>query len=148
LRLKFPNAKILVIGKRCPKDELARLLLLGAQGFVAYDDLEKSLARAVDALWAGRLWVNPRVVERLVGRGMQGSAAGAKLGFEALTPCERAVAELLPHRLCNKEISARLNIREATVKFHLGNIFNKLGVHDRDLVADRLTEGPTKILAT
>jgi DNA-binding NarL/FixJ family response regulator len=148
LRLKFPNAKILIIGKRCPRDELCRLLLLGAQGVVAYDDLEKSLARAVDALWAGRLRVHPRVLERLAGRGTQGSNTGAKVGLDALTPRERLVVELLQQRLCNKEISTRLNISEATVKFHLENIFNKLGVHDRHLVAERATlSRPPKRLA-
>jgi len=141
LRLKFPNAKILIIGKRCPREEVCRLLILGAQGFVAYDDVEKSLARAVDALWAGRLWVHPRVLERLAGRGMQGSNTGARVGLGALTHRERLVVELLQQKLCNKEISTRLNISEATVKFHLGNIFNKLGLHDRHLVAERAALG-------
>jgi len=50
--------------------------------------------------------------------------------------------ELLRLRLCNKEISARLGISEATVKFHLKNIFNKLGVHDRHLVAEGATPRP------
>jgi DNA-binding NarL/FixJ family response regulator len=72
---------------------LCRLLLLGAQGFVAYDDVERSLARAVDSLWAGRLWVHPQVLDRLAARGMQGSNAGAQVGSEALTPRERAVVE-------------------------------------------------------
>jgi DNA-binding NarL/FixJ family response regulator len=62
--------------------------------------------------------------------------------LEALTPRERLVVELLQQRLCNKEISARLNVSEATVKFHLENVFNKLGVHDRHLVADQAALGP------
>jgi DNA-binding NarL/FixJ family response regulator len=142
LKLRFPNARVLVVGKRCARDELCRLLILGAQGFVAYDELKKSLARAVDALWAGRLWVHPRVLHRLAGRGTEGSSTGAKVGLEALTPRERLVVELLQQRLCNKEISARLNVSEATVKFHLENVFNKLGVHDRHLVADQAALGP------
>jgi len=115
LRLKFPNAKVLIVGNRCRRDELCRLLLLGAQGFVAYVDVEKSLARAVDALWGGTLWVHPRVLERLAVRGMQGSNAGAKVGLEALTPREQLVVELLHQRLCNKEISARLTIRAVSI---------------------------------
>ena len=137
LRLKFPNAKILIVGERCQREEMCHLLILGAQGFVANDDVERSLARAIDALWAGRLWVHPRVLERLAGRGMGRSNTGAKVGLEALTPRERLVVELLQQRLCNKEISVRLNISEATVKFHLGNIFNKLSLHERHLVAER-----------
>jgi DNA-binding NarL/FixJ family response regulator len=149
LRLRFPNARILIVGNRCRSDQLCRLLLLGAQGFVAYDDLAKSLARAVDALWAGRPWVHPRVLERLAGRGMEGNSTGAKVGLEVLTPRERLVVELLQQRLCNKEISARLNISQATVKFHLENIFNKLGLRDRHLVAEQAALGrPPGRLAT
>jgi DNA-binding NarL/FixJ family response regulator len=75
-------------------------------------------------------------------RGGQGSNAGARVGFEALTARERLVVELLQQRLCNKEISARLSISQATVKFHLANIFNKLGLHDRHLVAERAALAP------
>jgi DNA-binding NarL/FixJ family response regulator len=136
LKLRFPNGKFLIAGERCVREELCRLLILGAQGFVAYEDLKKSLAPAVDALWAGGLWVSPAAVKSLAEKRVEGISARAGDCMAGLTPRERQVAELLQQRLCNKEISARLNVSVATVKFHLENIFNKFGVHDRHSVVD------------
>jgi DNA-binding NarL/FixJ family response regulator len=44
---------------------------------------------------------------------------------------------LVKCRLSNKEIGEMLNIRESTVKFHLSNIFSKLGVNRRSELQDR-----------
>ena len=49
----------------------------------------------------------------------------------ALTPREREVMEFLLRRLSNKEIAEILGISERTVKFHVGNILNKLHVNSR-----------------
>jgi DNA-binding CsgD family transcriptional regulator len=55
-----------------------------------------------------------------------------------LSPREKEVAALLERRLCNKEIGSALGICERTVRFHLGNIFKKLGVSDRYSLIDLL----------
>jgi DNA-binding CsgD family transcriptional regulator len=51
--------------------------------------------------------------------------------LSTLSPREREVVQLLATGLRNKEIAARLRISERTVKFHLGRIFDKLGVDSR-----------------
>jgi DNA-binding CsgD family transcriptional regulator len=48
-----------------------------------------------------------------------------------LTERERAVIHLLAQGLTNKEIAAQLNVSPRTVKFHIDNIFSKLGVNNR-----------------
>lgn len=49
----------------------------------------------------------------------------------ALTPREQAVLRLLALGCTNKEIAQRLHIRPRTVKFHLDNVYSKLGVTTR-----------------
>lgn len=52
---------------------------------------------------------------------------------------EREVVELVVKGLSNREIGAMLFVTEKTVKFHLTNIFAKLGIRTRaQLIADRL----------
>jgi DNA-binding NarL/FixJ family response regulator len=51
--------------------------------------------------------------------------------FDALTPREREVLELLAGGLRNKEIAARLGTSEKTVQFHVANLYGKLGVSSR-----------------
>jgi len=51
--------------------------------------------------------------------------------IESLTPREREVLQMLAGGLANKEIAARLDISEHTVKFHVGSILGKLGAGSR-----------------
>jgi DNA-binding NarL/FixJ family response regulator len=51
--------------------------------------------------------------------------------YEALTPRELEVLEVLAQGLSNRAIAARLAISEHTVKFHVSSIFAKLGAENR-----------------
>jgi pimeloyl-ACP methyl ester carboxylesterase/DNA-binding CsgD family transcriptional regulator len=61
----------------------------------------------------------------------QAAAASGHRAFEALSPRERATLSLLTEGLSNAEIAARLGISEKTVRNHLSNLFDKLGVWSR-----------------
>ena len=51
-----------------------------------------------------------------------------------LTAREREVAGMLPFGLSNADIGRRLGLAEGTVKFHLSNVYRKLGVTSRAAV--------------
>ncbi len=55
----------------------------------------------------------------------------------ALTPKEREVLELLARNLSNKEIARAMQVGEETIKWHLKNLFNKLGAGTRKQVVRR-----------
>ena len=57
--------------------------------------------------------------------------AGAREAAALLTPREHEIVILIGCGLRNKEIAARLSIREQTVKVHLSHIYAKLGVDGR-----------------
>ena len=57
--------------------------------------------------------------------------------LEALTAREHDVLALLADGLSNRDIAARLDISEHTVKFHLASIFGKLGVSTRTEAVQR-----------
>jgi DNA-binding NarL/FixJ family response regulator len=65
----------------------------------------------------------------------------AKIRLHVLTHREVEVARLLKRKLSNKEISASLAVSEGTVKFHIANIFSKLGVRDRWSAVEMLGVG-------
>lgn len=52
-------------------------------------------------------------------------------GREQLTEQERRIVQLLASGLSNKEIAGRLHIGAGTVKFHMKNVYQKLGVNNR-----------------
>jgi DNA-binding NarL/FixJ family response regulator len=57
-----------------------------------------------------------------------------------LTSREREVATLVAKGLSNKEIARHLDAGEGTVKVHLHNIYTKLGIKNRTVLALRVTE--------
>ena len=69
--------------------------------------------------------------EVLAFMGVQGSPVHEDPAFESLTAREREVLTLITEGLSNAEIAARLSISEKTVRNHISNIFDKLGVWTR-----------------
>jgi two-component system NarL family response regulator len=57
------------------------------------------------------------------------------LGQEDLTPAESNVLRMIVRGMSNKEIASGLEISENTVKTHVKNIFDKIGVSDRTSAA-------------
>jgi DNA-binding CsgD family transcriptional regulator len=63
--------------------------------------------------------------------GLAAPGAGRDQAFDELSPRERAILALLAEGLANAEIAERLAISEKTVRNHVSNVFDKLGVWTR-----------------
>lgn len=63
--------------------------------------------------------------------GLKGSARGEDPVFSSLSPREREVLTLITEGLGNAQIAERLSISEKTVRNHVSNLFDKLGVWTR-----------------
>jgi DNA-binding CsgD family transcriptional regulator len=74
-------------------------------------------------------------------------AAGAKprrlafSGAESLTASELRIAEMAASGLSNQRVAEALFITAKTVENHLGRVYQKLGIHSRDGIADALGAG-------
>ena len=64
----------------------------------------------------------------------------------ALTQRERQVMRLVSEGLSNKEIGRRLNIVDGTIKVHLHNIYQKLEIGNRTVLATLATRLPASEL--
>jgi pimeloyl-ACP methyl ester carboxylesterase/DNA-binding CsgD family transcriptional regulator len=63
--------------------------------------------------------------------GHKGSSRGEDPAFATLSPREREVLSLITEGLGNAQIAERLSISEKTVRNHVSNLFDKLGVWTR-----------------
>jgi DNA-binding NarL/FixJ family response regulator len=63
--------------------------------------------------------------------GLKGSTRGEDPAFAALSPREREVLALIAEGFGNSQIAERLSISEKTVRNHVSNLFDKLGVWTR-----------------
>ena len=130
LRIRFSEAKLLILATVPPRGEQCQLLR-GIDGFVLYSEAKGKLVPALRALCGGHAWFPREVLEHLARLAPQ--AGEKKL---PLTSREAEVIRLIGEGLSNKEIGTRLGIVEKTVKFHASNIFGKLGVHDRNTAVE------------
>ena len=73
-------------------------------------------------------------------------AAGAKprrlafSGAESLTASELRIAEMAASGLTNQQVAEALFVTAKTVENHLGRVYQKLGIHSRDVIADALAD--------
>lgn len=132
LRSRVRDARVLLLSAVPSANELRRLPFLGIRGLVTYSDVEPQLRPAIRAISHGDTWFAPEILSEFLrysqAFGLTGESAGQK---DLFTPRERLIIGLVERRLGNKEIAAALQISESTVKFHLSNIYRKLGVRDR-----------------
>jgi DNA-binding NarL/FixJ family response regulator len=139
VRLGCPKASVIVLNREGRGDYLMELLFLGVEGFVAYDRAPEELADAIDTVARGGAWMDTKTLQEF-GRHKLLLTKGQHKGI--LTEREMTVLGLLKRGLCSKEIAAALGRSVPTVKFHLRNIYTKLGVHDRVRALERAKLAP------
>ncbi|MEU7105045.1 response regulator [Streptomyces stramineus] len=104
--------------------DITRAIEAGATGYLLKAERPEELFSAIRAAAEGRTALSPPVAGRVMAR-MRGG------GRPALTDRERDILGQLARGLGNREIARALFISEATVKTHLGRIYDKLGVDTR-----------------
>lgn len=121
IRKDFPNAHIIVLSTYDHEEDIYQALQAGARAYLLKDTPRQELIAAIERVHAG---------ERVIPQAVAGQLAG-RIGGNELTAREFEVLELIVHGRTNKEIGDRLGISEGTVKSHVNNILEKLGVTDR-----------------
>jgi two-component system nitrate/nitrite response regulator NarP len=135
-RISRGRSKMPVILLTAGMDE-AQLLAadeLEPQGMVLKTSDPSLLIECLDAVVAGRRWVDPEIAERT--RRAQERAASAP----PLTRRERELVDLVRQGLRNRDIANELGVTEGTVKVYLHAIFDKFNVENRTELAMRAAE--------
>jgi DNA-binding CsgD family transcriptional regulator len=101
-----------------------------AEGARALFDEALEGYKAFDASWDATR-AAARMRAHGLRRGGRQPASRPKTGWDALTPSERAVVELVAEGLSNPEVGERLYVSRFTVKRHLSNAMMKLGFTSR-----------------
>ena len=119
------RAKILILAEHVGDSEISRSLKKGAFGYICKDVSEDELIKAILTVVSGKKYIPGDIAEIL----------SENYGQEELTPSERKILQLIVAGKANKEIAYDLNVSENTVKTHIKNVFEKLGVSDRTSAA-------------
>ncbi|MCC6765676.1 MAG: response regulator transcription factor [Deltaproteobacteria bacterium] len=114
---------VVVTANEAPEEALA-VLRLGVRGVVFKRYAIETLMGAIRSVQAGHVWMPPELQAAM-------TAEWRTPGVQGLTERELEVVRHVARGLRNAEVATRLHVSEVTVKTHLTNVFQKLGVRDR-----------------
>jgi DNA-binding NarL/FixJ family response regulator len=126
LRKDFPDLKVIILSMFEDPEHIDQALHQGAAGYVVKSINPLDLPSTIRQVVEGTVY-HPR------GRALDPGEAGGGSGTQAtaLTDRELSILRLVAEGLSNLDIASRLYVTEQTVKFHLSNIYRKLGVGNR-----------------
>lgn len=124
-----PDTKVVIFTSFSDRARIIRALDAGAVGYVLKDAEPADLHDAIRAAARGEAPIHPRAAAELL------AARAAAAPARRLSGREREVLILVAEGLANKQIARRLGISEKTVKGHLTNVFQAIGVTDRTQAA-------------
>ncbi|MCL2788036.1 MAG: response regulator transcription factor [Micrococcales bacterium] len=122
-----PQARSVVLTSFDDDDALAAALRAGAAAFLLKSVRGAEIADVIRAVAAGRTLLDERTLTRRRAEHNDPTAD--------LTPSEHRVLDLIGDGLSNREIAARLDVAEKTVKNHITSLLAKMGLQRRTQVA-------------
>ncbi len=140
IRPAVPDVKFIILTTYSDDDYIFSGIEAGARAYLLKDAPREDLFKAIRSVYRGESLIQPVVASKLLDRFSQLSRRTPS--GEELSERELQVLCLMAKGAANKEISAELNIAQSTVKTHITNIFQKLGVNDRtEAVTQALKKG-------
>jgi NarL family two-component system response regulator LiaR len=121
-----PQTKIIALTSFSEQNMVQGALQAGAIGYLQKNVTAAELANAIHSAYIGRMTLSPEAAQTLAR-----SVTQSHLPGNELTERERDVLRCMVEGLNNNEIADKLVISLGTVKFHVSNIFRKLGVASR-----------------
>jgi DNA-binding NarL/FixJ family response regulator len=134
-----PGLRVVALSIVEEPDEVIAWAEAGISAYVSRDGSIDDVVGAITAAVSGELACTGRIAAALLRRVTVLSAENdADLPAARLTRREREIVALIDEGLANKEIATRLQIQVPTVKNHVHNVLEKLGVRRRSEAARRL----------
>lgn len=126
---QYPGTPVIMISANSHPETVRRAIDHGAAGFLSKSAEVADMAACIEQVMGGARGLHP---------GLDAGGSGANLqsldvadALSTLTPQQFRVASMLVEGLLNKQIAYELDVKEATIKAHMTEIFRKLGVQSR-----------------
>ena len=133
IRARWPAVAVVILTTYNEDDLMMRGLRAGACSYLLKDTNRQTLFATLRAAARGEVLLKPEVLARLLNQRQSVDTKPVKMVEQGITLTEREqeVLAAVARGERSKEIAARLQISERTVKAHLASIYNKLGVDSR-----------------
>ena len=132
LQAQKSKTKVIVLTASDDETEYVQAMKFGTSGIVLKQTATELLIKSIRKVHGGEIWLDSRTTAAVMKQfASPGDAAAKDRERSPLSQREREIVVLVAQGFKNKEIAERMFISEQTVKNHLHNIFDKLGVSDR-----------------
>lgn len=132
LQAQKTKTKVIVLTASDDESEYVQAMKFGTSGIVLKQTATDLLIKSIRKVHGGEIWLDSRTTAAVMKQFASPGEANAKDRERSpLSQREREIVVLVAQGFKNKEIAERMFISEQTVKNHLHNIFDKLGVSDR-----------------
>jgi two-component system nitrate/nitrite response regulator NarL len=121
--------KIIILTASLDQNQIVEAVELEADGLVLKELVAERIVECLENVAAGRQWIDNSALMRAITDLARREAR--KAATRPLTARETEVARLAASGVRNREIAVALGLTESTVKMHMGNAFDKLGVASR-----------------
>jgi two-component system, NarL family, nitrate/nitrite response regulator NarL len=125
------STRVIVLTAAEDDRDVVRAMRLGARGVVLKQSASDLLLKSIRKVHDGEIWLDNRMTAEVIDAFKKSSESGQRREKPLLSDREKEIVQLVAQGFRNREIGEKLFISEQTVKNHLHNIFDKLGVSDR-----------------
>lgn len=126
---QYAATPVVMISANTHPETVRRALDHGAAAFLAKSADVHAMGACLRAVLAGQRGLHPGLTPASDGCALQALDIAEAVG--SLTPQQFRVVGMVAEGLLNKQIAWELNVKEATIKAHMTEIFRKLGVQSR-----------------
>jgi DNA-binding NarL/FixJ family response regulator len=137
IKAEVPDAKIVMLTMSEDDQDLFEAIKYGACGYMIKTEDTEKFFELLEGLVRGEAPLSPslagRVLEEFARKGRPGGSRleSGEEGEEILTPRQLQVLTLVAQGLTYKEVGVRLFISERTIKYHMGEILERLHMENR-----------------
>ncbi|MBV9267482.1 MAG: response regulator transcription factor [Acidobacteriaceae bacterium] len=138
IQTRAPRTKVIVFSSGENKEEFVEAMKVGGSGILLKEGPVSLVEKSVQKVYAGEIWLDSSTTAAVIRQfaspaEFTPSHTNGKPNRERaqLSQREREIIVLIAQGYKNKEIAEKMFITEQTVKNHLHNVFDKLGVSDR-----------------
>ena len=130
IRQSHPEVRVLILTTYDEDEWLFDAVRSGASGYLLKDTPRGQLLEAVKGTAAGKSYVDPAVMGKILSRLEHGTPVDPPPTAIRLSQREREILRLLTRGLANVDIAHQLYLSEGTVRNYTSALFEKLGVSD------------------
>jgi two-component system nitrate/nitrite response regulator NarL len=131
LQDKIKDTRVILLTASDQEQEVVQAVRLGTAGVVRKQHTTDLLIKSIRKVAAGEIWMDGQLTAAVMREFTEPAPPAQERPKSLLSVREREIVGLVCQGFRNKEIAEKMFISEQTVKNHLHNIFDKLGVSDR-----------------